>query len=170
MIDRRATGAVLAVLSLAVLGAGCGSGDPAGTALPSIEVVPLYDEPELRLDELDGPAVVNLWATYCAPCRREIPDFEAVHQEVDGDVHFVGINIGDDEDDARDYLDEIDVSYDQYLDYDSEVLNVLETSTLPVTVVIDADGTVTERHLGPMDQADLREAISRASAAGTATK
>ncbi len=163
MTGRRATGSALAILSLVVSGLGCGGDDPTGTALPSVDIVPLYEEPPLQLDELEGPAVVNLWATYCAPCRREIPDFEVVHQEVEGEVRFIGVNIGDDEDDARAYLGKIDVSYDQYLDYDSEVLNALETATLPVTVVIDADGTISERHIGPMNQADLRAAISRAS-------
>ena len=114
-----------------------------------------------RLDELEGPAVVNLWATWCAPCKRELPEFEAVHRSLAGEVTFVGVNIGDDGDDAADYLDDLGITYDQYLDFDSELTAALKTATLPMTLIIDADEQIALRHIGPLDQDELIEAIEQ---------
>ena len=111
------------------------------------------------LDDLEGPAVVNLWATWCAPCKRELPEFEAVHESLAGEVAFVGVNIGDDGDDAADYLDDLGITYDQYLDVDAELTAALETATLPMTLIIDADERIALRHIGPLDQDELIEAL-----------
>ena len=113
------------------------------------------------LDELEGPAVVNLWATWCAPCKRELPEFQAVHESLAGEVTFVGVNIGDDGDDAADYLDDLGITYDQYLDFDSELTAALETATLPMTLIIDADERIALRHIGPLDQDELIEALEQ---------
>ena len=118
----------------------------------------------VRLDELEGPAVVNLWATWCAPCKRELPEFEAVHESLAGEVTFVGVNIGDDGDDAADYLDDLGITYDQYLDFDSELTAALETATLPMTLIIDADERIALRHIGPLDQDELIEALEQSAA------
>ena len=143
-----------------VLGA-CGGSDDAEGRLPDIEVETLRGGDTFRLDELEGPAVVNLWATWCAPCKRELPEFEAVHRSVAGDVTFVGVNIGDDGDEAADYLDDLGITYDQYLDVDSELTAALKTATLPMTLIIDDDEQITLRHIGPLDQGELIEAIGQ---------
>lgn len=157
----------------------CGSGDddaaavgsdlPAigaeiGDRLPAIDLVPLAAGDPVSLADIEGPAVVNLWATWCAPCRREIPDFEAVHQRRGDQVRFVGINIGEDADIASEFVTAVGASYDQYRDPEGYVVTELRTSAMPVTIVIDADGTITARNLGPMDQGDLNEAIDGALA------
>jgi thiol-disulfide isomerase/thioredoxin len=106
--------------------------------------------------------VINLWATWCAPCRREIPDFEEVHRARGDAIRFVGVNAGEDADRALGFLDEFDVTYDQFLDPEGYVITELEATAMPVTVVIDADGAITTRHLGPLDQAGLNRAIDEA--------
>ena len=129
--------------------------------LPDIEVQTLRGGEAFRLDELHGPAVVNLWATWCAPCKRELPEFEAVHRSVADEVTFVGVNIGDDGDKAADYLDDLGITYDQYLDVDSELTAALKTATLPMTLIIDDDDKIVLRHIGPLDQDELIEAIEQ---------
>lgn len=166
------------VLALALV-ASCGGDDTAepevdtivpsvdaetGDVLPDVDLVPLDGGEEISLADVDGPAVVNLWATWCAPCRREIPDFEAVHQARGDEVRFVGINIGEDADDAAAFLDEVGATYDQYLDSEGFVVTELRTATMPVTLVLAADGTIATKHLGPMDQDDLDAAIDAALA------
>ena len=79
----------LTVVLAAVLVA-CGGGESADR-LPDVEVAPLVGGDTIQLSDIDGPAVINLWATWCAPCRAEIPDFESVHQERGDEVRFVGI-------------------------------------------------------------------------------
>ena len=143
-----------------LLGA-CGGSDDAAERLPDIEVQTLRDGEAFRLDQLEGPAVVNLWATWCAPCKRELPEFEAVHRSVASEVTFVGVNIGDDGDKAADYLDDLGITYDQDLDVDSELTAALKTATLPMTLIIDADDKIVLRHIGPLDQDELIAAIEQ---------
>ena len=71
------------------------------------------------------------------------------------------MNIGDDGDDAADYLDDLGITYDQYLDVDAELTAALETATLPMTLIIDADERIALRHVGPLDQDELIEALDR---------
>ena len=159
------------VAALAVFVAACGSDDTAplaatreasGTTLPDVELVALDDESTSSLADIEGPAVINLWATWCAPCRREIPDFEEVNRARRDEVTFVGINIGEDAARAREFLEEVGASYDQYLDPDGYAVTELRTSAMPVTIVIDGNGFISTRHLGPMDQDDLNDAIDEA--------
>jgi len=165
------------VLAVAVVA--CGGGDDvtsefdeivpgvdadAGDRLPDVELVAIDGGATISLADIDGPAVVNLWATWCAPCRREIPDFESVHRARGDEVRFVGINIGEDADDAADFLEEVGATYDQYLDSAGFVVTELRTATMPVTLVLGPDGTISTKHLGPMDQDDLEAAIDEAFA------
>ncbi len=139
-----------------------GAQESSSELLPDVALVPLAGGEATSLADIDGPAVVNLWATWCAPCRAEIPDFEEVHLARSDEVRFVGINIGEDGDRAAAFIDEVGATYDQYLDSEGFVVTELETTAMPVTIVLDGEGRETLRHLGPMDQGDLNEAIDDA--------
>ncbi len=169
---RRALAGLLAVAVAVAACGGDGDGAPSGAdepvagaqessaeRLPDVAVVPLAGGEAVSLADIDGPAVVNLWATWCAPCRAEIPDFEEVHDARADEVRFVGINIGEDGDRAAAFIDEVGATYDQFLDSEGFVVTELETTAMPVTIVLDNDSRVSLRHLGPMDQDDLNEAI-----------
>jgi thiol-disulfide isomerase/thioredoxin len=153
------------VASLA--GGACGGSGSSADSLPALALPNLRTDEVLQLDELDGPAVVNLWATWCAPCRRELPDFEDVHREMGDEVRFIGVNIGDRPGDATAFLDSLGITFDQYLDVDGALNGALGTATLPVTVVTNADGEITTMHAGPMDAAELIEAIEQAQESTT---
>jgi thiol-disulfide isomerase/thioredoxin len=141
----------------------CGAGDDAET-LPAVEIADLTSGDVSQLSDIEGPAVINLWATWCTPCRAEIPAFEEVHQARADEVRFVGINVGEDPDRALAFLDDVGASYDQYSDETGDVTTGLRATSMPLTVVIDADGVITTRHLGPLDQDALNEAIDDALA------
>jgi thiol-disulfide isomerase/thioredoxin len=141
--------------------AACGS-VAAGETLPDVGIAPLAGGDTIQLSQIEGPAVINLWATWCAPCRAEIPDFESVHQARGDEVRFVGINIGEDGDRAATFLDDVGATYDQFLDAEGYVVTELQTTAMPVTLVLDADGRVSTRHLGPLDADGLNEAIDEA--------
>jgi thiol-disulfide isomerase/thioredoxin len=161
-VIRLAAAARLMPAVAAVVLAGCGSASAEGGQLPDVEIVALADGETSSLTDLDGPAVINLWATWCAPCRREMPTFESVYRERGDEIGFVGINVGEDADSANDFLAEVGVTYPQYLDPDGYVSTELEATTMPMTVVIDADGAITTHHLGEMDRSELEAAIDAA--------
>ncbi len=152
---RRTLRGVAAVLVLA--GAACGS-SPDTDALPGVELSSLDGSSTLRADGITGPAVINLWATWCGPCRTELPAFEAVHVELADQVRFVGVNQGDEGGPASEFLDEVGVTFEQYLDVDGELSDVLSITGLPATVFVAADGS-TELHSGALDEGELLELI-----------
>lgn len=167
--------ALLAVAAVALVACGSDDGstasDPADAAdapsaerLPDVDIEPLGGGDAVSLADIDGPAVINLWATWCAPCRAEIPDFEEVHRSRRDEVRFIGINIGEDADRANEFIAEVGATYDQFRDPEGFVVTELRTSAMPVTIVLDADGGMTTRNLGPMDVDDLDEAIDEALA------
>jgi thiol-disulfide isomerase/thioredoxin len=155
-VRRIATLAVVAVLALTAC-----SGDDGGdaTELPALTMAPMTaGGPSLDLAALTGPAVVNLWATWCGPCRRELPAFQEV-SVARPEIRFIGIDIGEDAAKARDYLDELGVTFDQFVDEDGGLTNALGAASLPVTLVVAADGSVATEHLGPMSVDELNDAI-----------
>jgi thiol-disulfide isomerase/thioredoxin len=148
--------------------AACGGGGGVEGGLPALELPALDGSGTLRLDEVEGPAVVNLWATWCAPCRRELPDFDAVAAETEGEVRFLGVNVSDRAEDAAAFIDELGIGFEQYLDLDGELSAELGTATLPVTLLVDAEGVIRIEHLGPLDEQGLRDAIAEVSTGGSA--
>jgi thiol-disulfide isomerase/thioredoxin len=159
----RAWRCLVGAVALSVLVGACGSGSRTeGARLPELELPSLDGDSSVQLDEVTGITVVNLWATWCAPCRRELPDFEEVHQAMSEEVRFIGVNIGDRPAEAARFIDELGVTFEQYLDFDGSLNEALSTATLPVTVVTDASGRITTTHSGPMDAAELIELIERA--------
>jgi thiol-disulfide isomerase/thioredoxin len=152
--------------ALVVPATACGGSSSDGDTMPAL-ALPLLatdgaDE-TVELGDLEGPAVVNLWATWCAPCRRELPDFQAVADRTAGEVNFLGVNIGDEATDAAAFLSELGITFPQALDVDGELTAALGTASLPVTIVLDEDGAISTRHVGPMDQTDLEDAIAEAT-------
>jgi cytochrome c biogenesis protein CcmG/thiol:disulfide interchange protein DsbE len=88
-----------------------------------------------------------------------MPAFQEVSTEYD-DVRFVGVNQGDAGDAAAEFLDEVGVTFDQYLDPNGELTNALRVTGLPATFVIDADGTVVDVHNGALDPDGIRALVA----------
>ncbi len=130
-----------------------------GEDLPDLALPRLVgDGADLDLATLRGPAVINLWATWCAPCRRELPAFQASSARFP-DVRFIGVDIGEEPGKAQDFLDGLGVSFEQYADPDAALTDALGAASLPVTIVVAPDGSVDTEHLGPMDVDELAAAI-----------
>ena len=148
-----------AVVALVLAVAACGGGG-ARSSLPDVTLPSLHEgAAPLDTGALKGPAVVNLWATWCQPCRKELPAFQEV-SAARPDVRFVGVDIAEDAGKARDFLADLGITFDQFLDDRGELTDALGTAVLPVTLVVDADGTVATEHVGPMSVGDLEQALA----------
>jgi cytochrome oxidase Cu insertion factor (SCO1/SenC/PrrC family) len=105
------------------------------------------------------PAVINFWATYCPPCRAEMPLLERQVGSQSG-VQLVLVNEGDSSRAARDFLDSLGVRRPALLDTDLAVGHAYGAVALPTTVFIRADGTIAARHIGQLDAAVLASYVS----------
>jgi thiol-disulfide isomerase/thioredoxin len=95
----------------------------------------------------DGrPVVLNLWASWCAPCRAEMPAIDTASNR-HPEVAFVGVSVQDDLEDAAAFATEINVSYTIAFD-DGTVEDAYPVLGLPATFFIDGDGTIVKRHFG----------------------
>jgi cytochrome c biogenesis protein CcmG, thiol:disulfide interchange protein DsbE len=120
--------------------------------------IPLFDRyrPEygatLDTAELKGkPLIVNFWASWCLPCREEMPVLEASWQEYRNDVLFVGVNTQEtNEADARALMNEFNLSYPNGVDESNRINIDYGLFGLPETFFIRADGTLQYRHSGPV--------------------
>ena len=140
----------------------CGTDDGVGGPLPEVQVMPLAGGDAISLSDIGGPAVINLWATTCVPCRTEIPAFEAVHRSRGDTIRFVGLNFGESAEQAAPFIEQVGATYDQYLDELGYATTALDASAMPTTIGVDADGNIATRHIGQMSMADLNSAIDEA--------
>lgn len=120
------------------------------------------DGGEFTLAELEGtPLVVNYFASWCAPCRAELPDFETVHQETKGEVVFVGISRDSVTDSWFSLVAESGVTFTTV--YEGNVQGsfaFLGATAMPTTVFVGADGTVERVWSGALTDDKLRELIA----------
>ena len=122
---------------------------------------------ELSLASLRGKTVVlNFWASWCGPCRDEMPLLQAGSKRWQGkNVVFVGVDAKDDRGYARDFLKRYGVTYPNVYDGKGSQIGRYGVTGYPETFFIDADGKVRHRIAGPVEQAsDLDEGIERALA------
>ena len=101
---------------------------------------------QLTLADFEGKVVVlNFWASWCPPCRWEMPAFEAIYREFkDQDVVFVGIAVSDFEEDAMAFAELVDVSYPLAMDT-GELARQYRVLSLPTTFLLDRHGRQTRR-------------------------
>lgn len=103
-----------------------------------------------KLSDYRGKVVVlNFWATWCPPCRREMPSMERAHKRWTKEgIEIIAVNIGDDEDKIFAFTGEYDLSFTILMDPDSSMYKIYKVPGLPTTYVIDTEGYIIYRALG----------------------
>ena len=137
---------------------------PAGE-LPSstadVTLAALDGGPDRKLGELLGstPVVVNFYASWCVPCIREMPAFEAVHRDVGDRVTIIGIAYQDSDELALDTVERTGVTYPTFGDSGQDALTYFGGINMPTTVFIAADGRVIDVRSRAFDEGGLRSAL-----------
>ncbi|HEY0020779.1 MAG TPA: TlpA disulfide reductase family protein [Longimicrobium sp.] len=172
---RRTTIHILRMIPAALLLAACGDAPGGGRAGGPVRVgaeAPAYaaetlDGERMAISQLRGrPVLLNVWATWCHPCRQEIPALEQLHRTyAPRGLHVVGVSIdqGDQQQGIREFLQEYGASYPIWLDPDGEIQTAYSTMGVPNTFLIGPDGRVLWKHVGPVtaDNAELVRLIEK---------
>ncbi|WP_407271478.1 TlpA family protein disulfide reductase [Radiobacillus sp. PE A8.2] len=121
--------------------------------------------PDFTLSTIDGESVslsdyrgkvvfLNFWATWCGPCKMEMPEMEEFHQENDGNVEILAVNATQSEiqgvEEVSNFLQAANVTFTNVLDPEATVIKAFNVVGLPTTYIIDKDGVIQEIMKGPM--------------------
>ncbi|MFE6335084.1 TlpA family protein disulfide reductase [Streptomyces sp. NPDC057806] len=125
------------------------------------------DDEQLAVSSFKGKVVVlNVWGSWCAPCRAEAPNFQKVYEDLKPrGVQFVGINVADPQArSARAFEEQYGVTYPSLYDPSSKLMLRFEKGTLnpqaiPSTLVLDRDGKIAARSLAALSEEKLRKMI-----------
>jgi thiol-disulfide isomerase/thioredoxin len=121
------------------------SADPAGAGpaadLPDVSLPCFTGGSPVRLTALRGPAVINLWGSWCGPCREELPVMQALSDATAGRLRVIGVDTRDSRDAGASFAAGQGVSFPTLFDPDQQLLTALGKVALPVTVFIAADGS-----------------------------
>lgn len=114
-------------------------------------------------DFIGKPVVVNFWASWCPPCKSEMPEFERVRKELGEDVVFMMVNATDGvretEEKAKEYVADQGYTFPVYFDTNQEASYTYGVSSLPTTLFIDKDGYLVTGALGVIEEETLRKGI-----------
>jgi peroxiredoxin len=138
--------------------------------LPPIEID--QPAPELSLYDLNGQVVslsdfhgdvvlLNNWATWCPPCREEMPEIQAFYQKYqEQGFQVVAIEAGDPENEVRDFVEKANLDFVILLDPENKSLNTFQQNTLPNSFVIDRNGQLRLAWIGAINFATLERYIT----------
>ncbi|MDZ7800149.1 MAG: TlpA disulfide reductase family protein [Trueperaceae bacterium] len=142
----------------------------AGDAVPEFTLVDAHGEVVRPQEYLGAPLLINFWATWCGPCKEELPLFQEAYEETD-QLQMLLINLGEDRDVAQNYLDEQQVTLRTAVDpYAGVGADAEETGAvarryrvlgLPTTVFVDADGVIRDVRIGQVLPNQLADGLAK---------
>lgn len=133
-----------------------------GDIAPDFELPTLDGEP-VRLSSFRGKVLLlNFWATWCGPCRKEMPHLQRLHEEFSED-RFALIGVVDEKpEEVRQFLAEREITYPSLFDKQHDVFHLYGVTGIPMTVVIDTDGKIVALHEGSASERKLKKLLEPA--------
>lgn len=160
LLGAGAAAVAVGLLVAAIIAAGGGGRTGAATnPAPAASFEMIDGSPASFADYRGTPLVVNFFASWCVPCLAEMPGFEHVHQDLDGQVAFLGMNVQDRVEDGLRVVEQTGITYDVARDPQGSLFQAFEAFAMPTTVFIDADGNIVDLQSGEISAGALDERI-----------
>ncbi len=136
-----------------------------GATAPPLQLPTLDAGDPFVLDALRGQVIVlNFWATWCVPCRIEMPALQTLYERHQPQgIRVIGINLGESADTARRWTDDLGLTFTIALDRDGDAALRYQLRGQPSTYVIDADGVISHVFYGAVDVDALESALQQAA-------
>jgi len=145
-------------VALVLILAACGGAATSAPTVPGDRAdlpATTSDEFEAHLADLDRPAVVNVWASWCLPCRSEAPLLNQASERYGEEIEFIGVNVTDNQSDAKAFLAEFGLPFDHFFDRDRQVPNFYGGIGIPITFFFAPNGELVKAHNGILDDRTL---------------
>jgi len=155
---------LVAVAMAGMTFAGCSSDGTADGTLDGVEerAAPGFMAPGFELENLDGeaislgslrgrPVMLNFWATWCGPCRAEMPYIQEIHEDpawLESGLLILAVNIGESASQARSFVDDFGLTFTVLLDSDEKQAMTYNISHIPTTFFIGKDGIIKDVRVG----------------------
>ena len=173
------TAIITLVAVIALLGAACSKSEPEASPpdldnVAMAEVTPAQGDhaADFTVMTMDGqgftlsehlkndgrPVFFNMWASWCPPCRAEMPDINSASQKHE-DVKFIGVSVNDDPADSVAFATSIGITYTIGFDPDGAVAYAYDIVGLPASYIISSDGVILQRVFGAVTEADIDEML-----------
>ena len=137
--------------------------DPSRIAAPDFTVYDGEGNPVKLSDYFGKPIILNFWASWCGPCKMEMPDFHAKSKDLEGEVHFLMVNMTDGGretvETAAAFIEEQGYTFPVFFDTSSEAAYTSGVYSLPTTYFIDADGYAVTMASGAINAETLQRGI-----------
>lgn len=135
--------------------AACGGATPDTSGIDDIPPIDAASF-ETHLDGVDRPAVVNVWASWCTPCRSEAPLLDQAFDQYGTEIEFIGVDVQDNQADAKAFLAEFELDgFDHFFDRDRSIPNHYGAFGTPVTMFFGPNGELITTHNGVIDERTL---------------
>ena len=133
--------------------------------------------PDFTLDRVDGkgqitlssfrgvkPVWVNVWATWCPPCRQEMPEMQQVWQQYKDKIEILGVDFKEESNTVKDYINQGGYSWPFVIDHDMVMSQQYNASAIPTHVFVDRNGIVQFVAKGGLSRASMNEAVAKVTA------
>ncbi|MET7876901.1 redoxin family protein [Micromonospora profundi] len=135
---------------------------PGGAVLPELTLACFTGGAPVELRSVAGPAVINIWASWCGPCRKELPAFQRLSERASGQLQVVGVNTRDSRRGAQSIGEDYGVRFPILVDQGDALQRELNRNAFPLTLFVDADRRI--RHIdatGALDDAQLATLVRK---------
>ena len=138
-------------------------GESKANAAPDFTVYDLEGNPHKLSDFRGKPVILNFWASWCGPCKSEMPDFEDAYQEYGEQIHFLMVNLTDGSketvESASGYISGQGYTFPVYYDTDMEAAMTYGVYAVPQTYFIDGDGNIVTYAQGALPASSLQQGV-----------